>query len=161
MNVSTPDLFDEFGASVATCALQFRDFGARRSFCGPIRTVRCDKDNELFRTLLKDEGQGAVIVVDGGGALDVALMGDMLAARGRDNGWSGCVINGAVRDVGDLAKIDFGIKALGTNPAKSSKTGAGAVDQPVAFGGVDFRPGEWIYCDENGILVAPHELQLR
>ena len=158
MRVSTPDLYDDFGDIVASCPLQFRDFGARRSFCGPIRTVRCDKDNELFRTLLKSPGQGAVIVVDGGGSLEAALMGDMLAARGRDNGWSGCLINGAVRDVGDLATIDFGIKALGTNPAKSSKTGAGAIDEPVAFGGVEFNPGEWIYCDENGVLVAPHEL---
>ena len=158
MNVSTPDLYDDFGDIVTTCALQFRDFGARRAFCGPIRTVSCDRDNELFRTLLQDEGKGAVIVVDGGGSLETALMGDILAARGRDNGWSGCIINGAVRDVGELATIDLGIKALGANPAKSTKTGAGTVDAPVSFGGVTFTPGEWVYCDENGILLAPHEL---
>ncbi len=157
-DISTPDLYDEHEKLVRSCATQFRDFGARKAFSGPIRTVRCHRDNELFRTLLKEDGRGAVIIVDAGGSLASALMGDRLAARGAENGWSGCVINGAVRDVADIGQIDFGVKALGTNPAKSTKTGAGAVDEPVSFGGVEFRPGDWVYCDENGILVAPREL---
>lgn len=155
---ATTDLYDDFEDIVETCATQFRDFGGKTSFFGPVRTVRCHRDNQLFRALLDEPGNGAVVVVDGGGALESALMGDIIAAKGAANGWAGCIINGAVRDSAELASISFGAKALGTNPAKSSKTGEGAVDEPVEFGGVRFEPGQWVYCDEDGVLVAPREL---
>ncbi len=154
----TTDLYDDHGDIAWTCSTQFRDFGGRKRFCGPVRTVQCYRDNQLFRALLDEPGEGAVVVVDGGGALESALMGDIIAAKGAANGWAGCIINGAVRDSAELANIDFGAKALGTNPAKSSKTGEGAVDVPVEFGGVRFEPGQWVYCDEDGILVAPESL---
>ena len=155
---ATTDLFDDFEDSVQTCSTQFRDFGGRRSFFGPIRTVRCYRDNQLFRALLDEPGNGAVVVVDGGGALESALMGDIIAAKGAANGWAGCIINGAIRDSVELASIDFGAKALGTNPAKSSKTGAGELDVAVEFGGVRFEPGGWVYCDADGVLLAPRPL---
>ncbi|MEM7430723.1 MAG: ribonuclease E activity regulator RraA [Pseudomonadota bacterium] len=154
----TTDLYDDHESSVTTCSLQFRDFGGHQQFFGPIRTVRCHHDNVLFRELLKTPGDGGVIVVDGGGSTVVALMGDMLAARGAENGWAGIIINGAVRDVADLGKVAIGIKALGSNPAKSLKTGAGDVDVTVEFGGAQFAPGQWVYCDENGVLIANEEL---
>ena len=118
---ATTDIYDDFEASCETCSLQFRDFGGRKRFFGKIRTVRCFHDNVLFRQLLNERGDGGVIVVDGGGSTAIALMGDMLAARGRDNGWSGGIINGAVRDSAEIAGIDIGVKALGVNPAKSEK----------------------------------------
>jgi regulator of ribonuclease activity A len=151
----TTDLFDDNDDSVSTCSTQFRDFGALRSFSGPVRTVQCRNDNQLLRTLLGEPGEGAVLVVDGDGSTEVALLGDMLAARASSNGWSGLVINGAVRDSAELAEIGIGIKALGVNPAKSSKTGAGGIDVPVTFGGAAFSPGNWVYCDEDGVLVSP------
>ncbi len=155
----TTDLYDDNAETVSTCSTQFRDFGALRSFSGPVRTVKCRNDNQLLRTLLGEPGEGAVLVVDGDGSTEVALLGDMLAARGASNGWSGLVINGAVRDSAELAEIDIGIKALGVNPAKSSKTGAGEIDVPVTFGGVAFNPGNWIYCDEDGVLVSPSAIE--
>ena len=155
---ATTDLYDDFQDIVQTCSVQFRDFGGRKRFFGPIRTVQCLKDNQLFRTLLDEPGDGAVVVVDGGASTETALMGDIIAAKGAKNGWAGCVILGAIRDSVEVGKIDFGAKALGVNPAKSAKAGTGAVDVPVEFGGVLFQPGHWIYCDEDGILVAPQEL---
>lgn len=154
----TTDLYDDYGDIAQTCSIQFRDFGGKSRYHGPIRTVACLNDNQLYRALLDEPGNGAVVVVDGGASTEAALMGDIIAAKGSKNGWAGCVILGAVRDSAELAKIDFGTKALGVNPAKSSKTGAGAVDAPVEFGGIRFLPGHWIYCDEDGILVAPQEL---
>ena len=151
----TTDLYDDNADSARTCATQFRDFGALRSFSGPVRTVKCRNDNQLLRTLLGEDGKGAVLVVDGDGSTEVALLGDMLAARAASNGWSGLVINGAVRDSAELADIEIGIKALGVNPAKSSKTGAGEIDTAVTFGGAAFQPGSWVYCDEDGVLVSP------
>ena len=151
----TTDLYDDHLDTVRTCSLQFRDFGARRTFSGPIRTVHCRHDNQLFRSLLDEPGAGAVIVVDGDGSTEVALMGDILAAKAVKNGWSGCIIHGAVRDSAELATIAVGIKALGVNPAKSAKKGTGEVDVPVRFGGVTFEPGQWVYCDADGILVSP------
>jgi regulator of ribonuclease activity A len=120
--------------------------------------VQCRNDNQLFRALMDEPGEGAVAVVDGKGSTEVALIGDIIAAKAAKNGWSGVVIYGAVRDVVELAKIDLGIKALGVNPAKSVKRGQGAVDVILHFRGARFEPGHWIYCDENGVLVAPKAL---
>jgi len=154
----TADLFDDHDNISQTCSTQFNDYGAVRQFSGPIRTVKCFRDNQLFRALLDEPGNGAVVVVDGGGSLESALMGDLIAAKGLKNGWAGVVILGAIRDSVAIGTMDFGTKALGVNAAKSSKDGAGALDEIVEFGGVRFEPGHWIYCDEDGILVAPQEL---
>ena len=113
----------------------------------------------LFRQLLGEPGNGGVIVVDGGGSTARALMGDMLAARGRDNGWAGVIINGAIRDSAEIADIEIGVKALGVNPAKSEKKGEGETGVELQFGGVCFRPGEWVYCDEDGILVCRDRIE--
>ncbi len=158
MMKATADLVDEYEDMLKSCSIQFRDIGARKRFFGPVRTVRCFRDNQLIKSLLNEPGDGAVLVVDGGGSLDSALMGDMIAAAGIKNGWAGCVIYGAVRDVTTLASLDFGIKALGVNPLKSAKLGKGVVDTEIEFGGVRFAQGQWIYCDEDGLVVAPHEL---
>jgi regulator of ribonuclease activity A len=155
---ATTDLFDDFEGTVQTCSTQFQDFGGRARYFGRIRTVKCHRDNQIFRALLDEPGDGCVVIVDGGASTESALMGDIIAAKGARNGWSGCVILGAVRDSAALAKIDFGAKALGVNPAKSAKTGAGELDVVVEFGGVRFEPGHWVYCDEDGILVAARQL---
>ncbi len=147
----TSDLCDEY-PEARSCELQFRVLG-RRAFQGPIRTVRCLEDNALLRRVISQPAQGEVLVVDGGGSLRSALMGDLMARLAMQNGWAGAVIYGAVRDVGVLEKLDFGVKALGSNPKRSGKTGAGEVDVPVTFGGVTFSPGHWLCSDEDGILV--------
>ena len=152
------DLFDDHGDVSQTCSTQFLDYGAISQFSGPIRTVQCFRDNQLIKDLLGEPGDGAVVVIDGGGSLESALMGDLIAANGMKNGWAGVVINGAIRDSVAIGKMAFGTKALGVNARKSSKDGVGTVDAIVEFGGVRFEPGHWIYCDEDGILVAPHQL---
>ncbi|GAA1547338.1 ribonuclease E activity regulator RraA [Actinomadura kijaniata] len=158
MDFATADLIDDFGDELRSCETQFRQYGARTRFAGQVVTVRCDRDNGLVKKLLNSPGEGRVLVVDGGGSLASALMGDMIGAAAVANGWSGVVINGAVRDVVELAGLDLGAKALGSNPRKSAKDGAGEVDVPVAFGGVEFRPGDWLYSDEDGIVVADRDL---
>lgn len=155
---ATPDLYDDFEDVATTCSVQFRDFGGKTQFSGKIRTVKCRNDNQLFRALMDEPGDGAVAVVDGGGSTEVALIGDIIAAKAAKNGWSGVVIYGAVRDVVDLSNIAIGIKALGVNPAKSIKKGEGSVDAMLHFGGARFEPGHYIYCDENGVLIAPRAL---
>lgn len=151
----TSDLYDDHEDSVQTCATQFQNYGGRRSFSGPVRTVECHHDNVLFRQLLERDGGGGVIVVDGRGSTERALMGDMLAAKAASNGWAGVIINGAIRDAKDIANIDIGVFALGVNPAKSDKEGAGNVNAEVSFGGASFRFGDWVYCDEDGVLISP------
>jgi regulator of ribonuclease activity A len=154
MEVRTADLIDQHGAALQSCDLQFRQYGGRRRFSGPIRTVRCLEDNVLIRQALSKPGEGGVLVVDGGGSLHTALVGDIVAGLAQDNGWAGLVINGAVRDVEALGGLDIGIKALGSNPRKSAKAGAGEAGVPVSFGGVRFEPGTHLYSDEDGIVVA-------
>ena len=155
---ATADLMDDFGDILQSCTIQFRDMGGRKRFSGPVRTLQCFKDNQIFKAMLSEPGNGAVLVVDGAGSYEAALLGDMIAAIGMNNGWAGCVINGVVRDSTILATLDFGVKAIGVNPAKSTKKGTGEADVVVEFGGVRFAPGQWIYCDEDGLVVAPNEL---
>lgn len=129
-------------------------YGGRPQFAGPITTVRCFEDNALLKSVLSEPGNGGVLVIDGDGSLHTALVGDVIADLGRSNGWSGLIINGAVRDASTLRTLDIGIKALGTNPRKSTKTGTGERDVPVEFGGVTFTPGDVAYSDDDGIVVV-------
>jgi len=158
MSFATADLVDAHADAVQSCDAQFRQYGGRVRFAGPIRTIKCLEDNGLIKQTLGTPGNGSVLVVDGGGSLRSALVGDMIAASAQKNGWAGLVIWGAVRDTVALADVDLGIKALGSNPWKSVKNGVGKVDVPVSFGGVDFRPGAWVYSDEDGILVSAQQL---
>lgn len=154
----TADLMDEFQAELQSCTIQFRNYGGVKAFGGPCRTVSCQNDNVLVKRLLSTPGNGGVLVVDGRGSMETALLGDLMAELGRSNGWSGVVIHGAVRDTTTLGTLDFGVKALGSNPRKSRKEGRGEVDVALEFGTVRFRPGQWVYCDEDGIVVAEREL---
>jgi regulator of ribonuclease activity A len=150
----TADLVDDIGPDVRSCDLQFRQFGGRAMFAGPITTVMCFQDNALLKSVLSEPGNGGVLVIDGDGSLHAALVGDVIAGLGVDNGWAGIIINGAVRDAAALQTLDIGIKALGTNPRKSAKTGDGERDIAVEFGGVRFTPGETAYSDDDGIVVV-------
>lgn len=150
----TADLVDDIGPDVRSCDVQFRQFGARTHFAGPIATVRCFQDNALLKAVLSEPGSGRVLVIDGAGSLHTALVGDVIAELARSNGWAGLIVNGAVRDAATLATLDIGIKALGTNPRKSAKSGAGERDVVVRLGGVDFLPGDLAFSDEDGIVVT-------
>ncbi len=150
----TADLVDDIGADVRSCDLQFRQFGGRNEFAGPISTVRCFQDNALLKSVLSEPSEGGVLVIDGAGSLHSALVGDVIAELARSNGWAGLIINGAVRDAAALRGIGIGIKALGTNPRKSTKTGAGERDAELTLGGVTFAPGEIAYSDDDGIVVV-------
>jgi len=155
---STSDLYDAFIKRCSSCEIQFKQYGGRREFSGRIRTVKCLDDNVLMRRVLETHSDGEVLVVDGGAYLGAALMGDMIAAIGAKSGWSGAIIFGAIRDVCALAKMDFGVKALGSNPKKSNKHGAGQIDEAVSFGGVVFTPGHWVYSDNDGIIISSDKL---
>ena len=156
MNVSavnTADLYDERGGELESVSVQFQALGGHTHFSGPVRTIRCFEDNALVKSVLATPGHGSVLVVDGGGSLRTALMGDMIAASAVANGWAGVVINGAIRDRLAIAGLPLGVKALGSNPRKSAKDGTGAIDVPLEIDGVAIRPGAMIWCDPDGILV--------
>lgn len=150
----TADLVDDIGPDVRSCDLQLRQFGGRSRFAGPITTVKCFEDNALLKSVLSEPGNDGVLVVDGDGSVHTALVGDLIAGLGVDNGWVGLIINGAVRDAAALRTLDIGVKALGTNPRKSGKTGEGVRDVAVHFGGVVFVPGHVAYSDDDGIVVV-------
>ena len=153
--VATADLADQYGPKLRVCDVQFRQFGGRRLFSGPVRTVSCHEDNALLREVLHAPGSGCVLVVDGGGSLRTALVGDLIAGAAESNGWAGLIVHGAVRDSVALAGLDLGIKALGTTPRKSSKAGAGSVDVAVTFGNVSFNPGDHLHADDDGVVLLP------
>src|SRR4051794_34354579 len=155
MTFTTADLYDEHGDALGSCETQFRSFGGHRAFSGPAVTVRCSEDNVVLRSVISGPGDGRVLVVDGGGSLHRALMGDLMARLAVDNGWAGIVVHGAVRDTAVLARMPIGITALGSNPRPSTKTSTGEKDVPVTFGGATFRAGDQVFCDDDGIVVLP------
>ncbi len=157
MDWTTPDLCDAH-PEVQVVEPRFRGFGGRVAFHGAIATVRCHEDNSRVRELAGTPGQGRVMVVDGGGSLRRALLGDQIAANAARNGWAGFLIHGAVRDVEVLAQLDLGVQALAAHPMKTEKRGLGEVDVPVRFAGVDFHPGHWLYADANGVIVSMRPL---
>lgn len=152
--MDTADRMDAQGDILDSCDLQFRQYGRRTEFDGPIRTLRCHNDVGLLRELLARPGDGAVLAVDGSCSLRCALFGDVLADRAVQNGWTGLVIAGAVRDTRTLATIDLGIKALGSNPRRGAFDGTGEIDIPVSFGGATFVPGQHLWSDNDGVIVT-------
>jgi regulator of ribonuclease activity A len=156
---STANLWDAFGNKCISCETQFKQYGAVRQFSGPVRTVRCFNDNALLRQMLNTPSSGEVLIVDGGGSLGAALIGDVTASLGVKNGWAGVIIYGAIRDATQMMLVTLGVKALGTNPKTSTKLGTGEVDVSVSFGGVTFNLGNWVYSDEDGAILSPTQLQ--
>lgn len=131
----------------------FRDFGARTRFHGPVSTVKCFEDNSLLKAAVESAGAGRVLVVDGAGSLRRALLGGNLGAAAARNGWAGLVIDGAVRDVAELAACDVGIRALAAMPLPTERQGQGQRDVVLQLRGVWVRPGDWLYADADGIVV--------
>ena len=156
----TPDLCDAYPDLVQVLEPMFSNFGGRDSFGGQIVTIKCFEDNSLVKEQVELDGKGKVLVVDGGGSLRCALLGDMLAEKAAKNGWEGLVIYGCVRDVDVLIQTDVGVQALASHPKKSNKRGIGELDVPVTFAGVTFRSGEYVYADNNGVLVSPSPLKM-
>jgi regulator of ribonuclease activity A len=154
MSFSTADLHDANEGQVLVALPGLRNYGGRKSFHGPIATVQVYEDNALVRAALEEPGQGRVLVIDGGGSLRTALVGEKLAELGRKNGWTGIIVHGCVRDTAAIGRMDFGLKALAATPARSAKTGKGERDVPVTFHAATFKPGEFVYADEDGTLVS-------
>lgn len=158
MNFATADLCDQHSDAIHVAAPILRDFGGRTHFRGPISTVKCFEDNSLVRTSLQEPGDGRVLVVDGGGSLRCALLGDMLAALATENGWAGVIVNGCIRDSEVIARTDIGVRALATHPLKSIKRGHGERDVPVRFAEIGFAPGQYLYADPDGVIVTAKPL---
>lgn len=158
MSLATADLYDQHGETLQVAAPLFRDYGGDVVFEGAVVTLKVFEDNSLVRSTLEEAGDGRVLVVDGGGSLRCALVGDMLAELGRKNGWAGIVVYGCVRDAETMANMSIGIKALATNPRKSVKKGEGARDVTLRFAELVVEPGQYLYADRDGIVIAKHKL---
>jgi len=158
MEFKTADLYDANAGAVQVAAPGLRHFGGRRRFAGRICTVKCFEDNQAVKDQIEEPGEGRVIVVDGGGSLRAALVGDNVARRALERGYAGFVINGCVRDTADCAGMDIGLLALAANPTRPQQKSPGERGIPVAFAWVKFTPGDWLYADRDGVLVCPTKL---
>ncbi len=156
--IVTADLCDDHADRLQIARPEFQAFGGRRRFGGRIRTVQVFKDNVLVRRQLEKTVADAVLVIDGGGSLECALVGDILAVLALKNGWQGIVVNGCIRDAAAIAALPIGVRALNTHPLNSGTRGTGQEDLPVTFAGVTFRPGEYLYADEDGLVVSATKL---
>ncbi|MCU0491563.1 MAG: ribonuclease E activity regulator RraA [Chloroflexaceae bacterium] len=156
--LKTTDLCDQYGDEVQVAEPLFRRYGSLRAMSGPMATVQVFEDNVLVRATLEEPGNGRVLVVDGGGSLRCALVGDLIAALAQRNGWAGVVVNGAIRDSHEIGELALGVWALNTSPRRSPKLGQGERHIAVTFAGVTFQPGHYLYADDDGIIVAARSL---
>lgn len=155
---ATADLCDAHTDIVRVCQTAFHSYGKIKAFSGPIRTLSVLDDNALVRSTLEGPGRGCVLVINGGTSLKRALVGDNLVKLAIDNGWAGIVVNAAIRDTAVIDTMDIGIKAIGTCPLRADREALGEIDIPTSFGGIIFRPDDWLYADADGVIVAPHKL---
>lgn len=160
MDFVTCDLCDDHADKVRVVSgILWQSYGGRQTFGGEAVTVKCFEDNSRVKELLKNtEGKGRVLVVDGGGSLRNALIGDQIAAGAQQNGWAGVIIYGVCRDVDELAKIDLGVLALGATPLKSVRRDEGQTDLAISIGGVSLQSGDYVYADNNGVIVSSQPL---
>ena len=163
MSFATTDLCDDNPGMLDDGSLQvlppvFRHFGKRIQFAGPAATLKVHEDNAMVRATLEPPGEGRVLVVDGGGSMRRALVGGQLGLLAQNNGWAGVIVDGCVRDTAELVLCDVGIMALATHPQRSARDGVGKRDVNVQVAGVGVRPGDWIYADVDGVLVAGQKL---
>ncbi len=155
----TPDLCDMHEDQVRVLEPIFNNYGGRAAFFGQAVTIKCFEDNSVVKELVATPGEGRVIVMDGGGSLRRAILGDMLAEKAANNGWSGLVINGCIRDVDEIGATKLGVKALNVHPMKTQKRGLGDLNVAIEIAGQTIQPGEWIYADNNGVIVSAVELR--
>ncbi len=160
MDILTPDLCDAYPNLVRVLYPGYNNYGGRRSFGGEVVTIKCFEDNSLVREQVAQPGKGKVLVVDAGGSLRRACLGDMLAEKAVANGWEGIIMYGCIRDVDAIGALDLGVQALNTHPMKTDKKGIGELNVVVTFSGVTIAPGEYIYADNNGIIVASEPLSM-
>lgn len=158
MQFLTTDLCDAHPDLVRVVEPLFTNYGGKACFGGPIVTVKCHEDNSVVRDTAATPGHGRVMVVDGGASMRRSLLGDMIAENAVKNGWQGFIIYGCIRDVDAIRELDIGVQALGRIPLRTDKRGIGQRDIAVTFGGVTFRPGEFVYADNNGIIVSAQDL---
>lgn len=156
--LATTDLCDAHEDQVRVAAPILRHYGGRAAFCGPVATLKIFEDNGLARQTLDTPGEGRVLVIDGGGSLRCALLGDQLAELAVKNGWAGVVVWGCIRDSAAIGGMDLGVLALATHPKKTVKRNLGEAGVPVGFAGIEFRPGEWLYADADGLIVSATRL---
>ncbi|MFA5589089.1 MAG: ribonuclease E activity regulator RraA [Lysobacteraceae bacterium] len=152
--LATTDLCDAHEENIRVLALPWLDLGGRRAFHGLITTIKAFEDNSRVREAVAEAGHGRVLLVDGGGSLARAMLGDLLAAKAVENGWEGIVIHGAIRDSAAIATMDLGVKALGRCPRKTEKLGDGRRDVTLEIAGVTVQPGQWLYADADGVIVS-------
>ncbi len=158
MTFKTADLLDANEDSVQVVLPGLSNLGGKSRFFGQIVTVKTDGDNSRIRELIHSPGRGKVLVIDNGASTRCAMLGDMMATAMIENGWNGAVINGCIRDSADIGGMQLGVKALATNPRRSVKEGRGEIDVEVEFLDACFRPGDFLYSDEDGILLSPNAL---
>jgi regulator of ribonuclease activity A len=154
----TADLCDQFAGELDVCEPIFRAYGGRIRFAGPAATIKCFEDNSRVRDLTAEPGDGRVLVIDAGGSMRRAVLGDMLAQKAVESGWEGVLVYGCIRDAAVIARMPLGVRAMATCPLKTGKRGEGQRDLPVRFAGVTIQPGDWVYADEDGVIVSRRKL---
>ena len=160
MFIDTSELCDLYAEQVDVVEPIFSSFGGVSNFYGKVTTVKCFESSGLIAEVLEENGEGRVLVIDGGGAVRRGLIDAELAQLAVDNGWEGIVVYGAVRQIQQLENLDIGIHALAPIPVSADESSAGESDISVNFGGVTFFPEDYIYADLTGIILSQEPLDL-
>ena len=160
MNETTCDISDKLHPNVQYLEPVYKSYGAKTSFSGRIVTVKCYEDNSLVETTLRTNGKDSVLVIDAGGSMNCAMLGDKRVTDAINNEWEGILVHGLIRDSATINRMKVGIRALGVCPLKSVKKGIGDSNIVLNFSGVIFTPGEYLYADEDGVIVIKEKASL-
>lgn len=161
---STCDFCDEHKSDISgkfrVLAPLFKDYGGRIAFHGPVLTVKCYADNSHVKLAVESAGHGRVLVIDGAGSLQRALLGGNLATAAARNGWAGVVVDGCVRDLAEISVLPIGIRALALNPMPTLRSDQGLTGVPVQIQGTLIYTGDWLYADADGMVVSHEALKI-
>ncbi|WDE11185.1 ribonuclease E activity regulator RraA [Thalassomonas haliotis] len=160
MEYNTSELCNVYADLIDVVEPIFSNYGGRNSFGGKVVTVKSFENNGLIMQLLDSDGEGKVLVVDGGGSTRCALIDIEVARLAEKNGWEGIICYGSVRDVDAIEEVDIGIQGLVSIPVGAPDQVTGESDLAINFAGVTILPDDHVYVDNTGIVLSPEPLDL-
>jgi regulator of ribonuclease activity A len=151
------DICDQFPDNFSVLPQVFKPYGKIKKCQGKIETILLEEDNRKLIELLGQEGSERIVVVQCQ-RKDSAVFGDRLAKIAIDHNWGGVIVDGAIRDISTLRDMPICVFASAVYPIRGKQNGGGEIGVTLKVGAVALKPNDYIYADEDGIIISTKEL---